>query len=340
VGDKEESFKFAKKPIGFIPTLIKGLIERRNSIKTILKELDKKDPDYNILSARQNALKLLTNASYGYLGFPQARWYNVECAASITAWGRQYINNVIKRAELAGLKVLYGDTDSCFFILPKPDLKAAQKFVDKVNANLPSIMELQFEGFFKTGIFVTKKKGVRGAKKKYALCDENYDLTIKGFELVRRDWSLVAKKLQMGVLKKILIEKDFKAALQLLYDTISKVKNGEVPVEEFVIKTRLMKDVRSYESISPHVAAALKAEKNGKTIMSGMMIKYVVTEGKGRISDRSHTINEAVKKKLTPDFEYYINNQLIPSVEEILKTVGFKEEKIVQKEQKTLKGFV
>lgn len=340
VNKELQSFRFAKKPIGFIPTLIKGLIERRIDIKKILKELDKSDEDYSILSARQNAVKLLTNASYGYLGFPQARWYSMECAASITAWGRQYINNVIKRAKKAGLIVLYGDTDSCFFILPKPDVNAALKFANKVNASLPSIMELQFEGFFKTGIFVTLKGGKRGAKKKYALCDEKNELTIKGFELVRRDWSELAKKLQKKMLDKILINKDFKGALELLNETINKMKRGEYPIKDFVIRTRLTKDVKNYESINPHVSAALKAEKNGKKIVAGMMINYVITKGTGSISDRSYLETEVISKGLIPDFEYYINNQLIPSVEEILKTIGFKESEIIIKEQKKLTRFM
>ncbi|MBN1923284.1 MAG: ribonuclease H-like domain-containing protein [Nanoarchaeota archaeon] len=340
VNNQEVSFRFAKSPKGFIPTLIKDLIERRANVKSILKKIDKSDDDYSILSARQNAIKILANATYGYLGFPQARWYSLECAASITAWGRQYINNVIKRAEIAGLKVLYGDTDSCFFILPKPDVNSAMEFVAKVNKNLPEMMELQFEGFFKTGLFVSKKGQSTGAKKKYALCNDRNELTVKGFELVRRDWSIIAKELQENILKKVLTEKDFKGALKLLQEKINDVKNNKPPVEEFVITTRMTKDVKSYDSLGPHVSAAMKAKKNGKSITSGMLINYVIVKGKGSISERSYLIDDVVEKGLIPDSDYYIEHQLIPSVEEILKVVGFKEEDIIKKEQKTLEGFM
>jgi DNA polymerase I len=285
-------------------------------------------------------LKLLTNATFGYLGFPQARWYNMGCAASITGWGRQYTNNVIKHAKSSGFKVLYGDTDSVFFLLPKPDVNEAMNFVKKVNTNLPEMMELQFEGFFKTGIFVSKKSERRGAKKKYALCDKNNELEIKGFELVRRDWSQLAKDLQEKTLKKILIDKDFKAALELLHLTISKVKKGRISVDKFVIKTRMTKSVKSYGNISPHVSAAMKAQDNGRNIIAGMMIPYVIVKGKGKISDRSYLIDDVKTKGLTPDYDYYINHQLIPSVEEILRAIGFKQGEIIIKEQKTLEGFM
>lgn len=340
VNNEVNNFKFAKKPEGFIPSLIKGLITRRARIKKIIKGMDKSDENYSILSARQNAIKILANAMYGYLGFPQARWYSLECAASITAWGRHYINNVIERAEHAGLKVLYGDTDSCFFLLPESSVKKAKEFVKSVNANLPGMMELQFEGFFKTGIFVSKKGEKKGAKKKYALCTQDDELEIKGFELVRRDWSIVAKKLQKHLLEELLKDEDFNNALNLVKSQISRVKKGEVEIDDFVMKRKLTKKLTNYENITPHVAAAIKAKKAGEFIIPGVLINYVITQGRGRISDRAYTIKQVKEKGLKPDYDYYINNQLIPIVEEILKVIGFEESEIIRKEQRTLEKFV
>ncbi|VVB75198.1 DNA polymerase [Candidatus Tiddalikarchaeum anstoanum] len=339
VGGELLSFRFAKSPIGFIPSLVKELIERRNSIKTILKKMDKKDLDYNVLDSRQNAMKILANAMYGYLGFPKSRWYSMECAASITSWGRSYIQGVLKEAESSGLKVLYGDTDSCFFILPSPHVDDALTFAEKVNKSLPGVMELKFEGFYKSGIFVFKKSSVRGAKKKYALCDKNNELLIKGFEFVRRDWAVIAKDLQLCALKKVLVDKDFRGAVKVLKDTISDVKSGVVPLQKFIIKTRMTKNVGSYENVGPHVRAAMKANVDGDVLVEGSMISFVIVKGGGSISDRAFTYENALKKRLVPDYDYYIKNQLIPSVEPILLTLGFKESEIEGKEQKTLEGF-
>ena len=49
-------------------------------------------------------------------------------------------------------------------------------------------MELELEDFYKRGIWVTKRSGELGAKKKYALIDYKEKLKIRGFETVRRDW--------------------------------------------------------------------------------------------------------------------------------------------------------
>ncbi|MFA5303979.1 MAG: DNA-directed DNA polymerase [Candidatus Nanoarchaeia archaeon] len=340
INGKPQTFNFAKKPEGFIPSLVKDLIVKRDKIKEEIKKLSKDSSEYQVLQARQNAIKILANASWGYLGFPQSRWYSVECSASITAWGRQYINNLIKAAESSSFKVVYGDTDSCFFILPKNDETIALNFAKKVNNNLPEMMELKFEGFFETGIFVSKKAEKKGAKKKYALYSKKEGMQIKGFEFVRRDSSIIAKELQESTLKAVLIDKDKQKALNILKTAISDIKAGKVSIEKCAILTRMTKDSGNYSNVGPHVAAVIKAQKEGRKIMSGSLIEYVITAGKGKISDNAYLLDEAIKKKLQINAEYYINNQLIPSVEEILRASGFSDDELKEEKQKTLKGFL
>ena len=76
-----------------------------------MKKAYKKDPDNIFLGSRSLALKIVSNSFYGYLGYARSRWYSRECAASVTAYGRQYIKESIEKAEKFGFKVIYGDTD-------------------------------------------------------------------------------------------------------------------------------------------------------------------------------------------------------------------------------------
>ena len=73
----------------------------------------------------------------------------------------------------------------------KEDIKTkVDDFLESVNQNLPEGMELEFEGFYQRGFFVTKKR--------YALIEDS-NIVVKGLELVRRDWAPVAKKTQKKV---------------------------------------------------------------------------------------------------------------------------------------------
>jgi DNA polymerase I/DNA polymerase-2 len=101
---------FCKKRKGFIPSVLEHLYERRVALKKKLKELPKDSEEYKLIDAKQKVLKIIINATYGYMGFPNARWYCLECAAAVAAWGRKYIQYILKRAEEEGFKVVYGDS--------------------------------------------------------------------------------------------------------------------------------------------------------------------------------------------------------------------------------------
>ncbi len=346
--DDNEKHGFCTKRKGFIPILIEDLITRRMRIKEIIKEerMNASERDtrshvpekFTFLDARQNSLKLLANSFYGYLGFFGARWYSLECARSITAWGRYYIHKVIDKAQKAGFFVLYSDTDSVFLTLDGKSKNDAENFAESINLELPGLMELEYEGFYPAGIFVSAKIGPFGAKKKYALISEAGTLKIKGFETVRRNWSLIAKDVQENVLGIILRENNTGKALEYVKNVINDLRNKRVPIEKVVIHTQLQKDILDYANKGPHVAAAQRLINQGRQISPGSIIKYVVTQGNDIIRNRVKLPDEI--KDTDYDADYYINNQVIPSVERIFNVLGYKKEDLLEiKEQTKLEGF-
>lgn len=335
-GDEGGRHWFCAKKRGFIPVLLDDLITRRMRIKEIIKE--EHDEKFAFLDARQNSLKLLANSFYGYLGFFGARWYSIECARSITAWGRFYIHKVIDRAQNEGFFVLYSDTDSVFLTLDGKSKNDAESFAESINAELPGLMELEYEGFYPSGIFVSAKIGPFGAKKKYALMSESGALKIKGFETVRRNWSLIAKYVQEKVLDIILRESDTKKALEYVKNIINDLKNKRVPIERVIIHTQLQKEILDYTSKGPHVAVAQRLRNKGRSIGPGSIIKYVVTQGNDIIRNRSKLPEEVKENEY--DADYYINNQVVPAVERIFNVIGYKKEDLLEtKEQTKLEGF-
>jgi len=264
------------------------------------------------------------NSHYGYLGYPRSRWYSRESAGAVTAWSRKYINFVNDEAEKKGYISLYSDTDSSFLILPKEiGEKEARAFAAEINEKLPGAMELEFEGLFKRGIFVTKKEG-GAAKKKYALVDFEGNLKIVGFEYVRRDWSAVAKNTQKKVLETVLIEGDAKKAAAIARETIKKLKEGKTPKKDLVIMTMLKRKIENYDSIGPHVAAAKKAIERGKDVGPGTILGFVITKTGKSISEKAE-LEEYVAEG-NYDANYYIENQIIPAVIKILRELGYSED--------------
>jgi DNA polymerase I len=304
---------------GFFSTVLGDVISRRVEVKKLMKKATGKDKV--VLDAAQYSLKILANSFYGYLGFSAARWYSKECAAATTAFGRYYIHKVIDAATAAGFTVLYSDTDSIFLWLDKKSAKDASLFQESINKDMPGNMELDFEGVFKAALFVSVKGEGGGAKKKYAMVDDKGHLKIKGFETVRRNSAVIAKETQEAVIKLILIENDHVKALDYVKDVINSMRAHSVPVEKVVINTQISKSTESYDSISPHVAVAKRMNAAGNKVSPGDVIQWVVTVGKGKIGDRARLPIEITQADY--DADYYIYNQIIPSVENILAVFGY-----------------
>jgi DNA polymerase elongation subunit (family B) len=310
---KMEKVCFSKK-VGFFSTLLAEVVEKRKKYK---KEYN--DNKNAMTRARSNAYKLLANATFGYQGFFGARYYSREAAAATLAFVRKYTHDTMDRIKDAGYTIIYGDTDSIAFLSGGKDRKDILKFLDEINNDLPGIMELDLEDFYKRGLFVSKRGSEKGAKKKYALSDEKNKIKIRGFETVRRDWCKLTRNLQSEVLVKILEDGNEKKALELLKEIVDKLKKREVDIEKLMIRTQLRRPLNEYVTEGPHVIAAKKMEAKNVPVSPGMLIEYFVGEGSGkRIGDRVYLSDEKAKY----DIKYYLNNQILPAVENIFEVFG------------------
>ena len=325
---------FSELKRGFISTVIDNVIQRRLRIKKLAKE----SSEDKMLEARQQALKTIANSIYGYYGFFGARWYNIDCAKAITAYGRHHIQDVIAKAKESGLNVLYSDTDSIFIALNGKMLAEVLDFVEKINRELPGIMGLEYEGLYKSGIFVATKGAESGAKKRYALMSEKGKMKVRGFETVRRNLSPVAKETQEKVLHMILNGEKTEEVVEYVRDVIKKLRGKEMPADKVTIKTQITREIKSYENIPPHVAIAMKMQQQGRKVGAGTIVRYVVVEGKGIIRDRAKLPEEV--KEGEYDAEYYVTNQVVPAVGKILEVVGYDSSELLEEhKQKKLESF-
>ncbi len=326
-------FYFEKQP-GFIPLLLKEIFEQRKKFK---KEY-KKNPN-RIALARSNAFKLLSASVHGYMGFFGARYYSKEASASILAYVRKFNKQVIEDIKKRSHEVLYADTDSVSFVRKNKSKSEIKKMLKELNKNLPGIMELELEGFFKRGLWVTTRGGKVGAKKKYALIDEKGNFKIRGFETVRRDWCALAREVQNNVIERILKEGNEESALSYVKEIIKKLKNREVPREKLIIKTQLKRPVSEYKALTPHVQAAKRMKKLEIPVSSGNLIEYYVADLE--LDKKNPLVRERVRlpnENNLYDVEYYLKHQLLPAVENIFQVFDLNTKEIIEGKRQTRLG--
>ncbi|MGD9275830.1 MAG: DNA-directed DNA polymerase [Candidatus Pacearchaeota archaeon] len=320
-GEKKKFYFSHEK--GFIPLLVEELFRKRKKYKAEYK----KNPN-RITLARSNAFKLLSASIHGYIGFFGARYYSKESSASILGFVRQFNKDIIKKTEDVGYKVIFGDTDSEGFLMKEKSEKEVKEFLKKLNSELPGVMELELEGFFKRGLWVKTRGGTTGAKKKYAVIDKYCKLKIRGFETVRRDWCKLARKLQNKIILQILKDGNEKKALEFVKEIIKKIKSREVKKEDLIIRTQLKKPISEYKTLSPHVVAAKKMKEQKIPVEQGGLIEYFIAE----TQDKKKLVRDKVKLPHEEDeynIEYYLNKQVMPAVENIFEVFGINIKEIV-----------
>ncbi len=311
----EVNHRFRREPPGFYREVLSKLIEARDQVRAELRKLDPKSPEYRLLDARQKAIKVITNATYGYAGWIGARWYIKPVAEAVTAWGRHTITNTIKIAENLGLDVIYGDTDSIFI---KYEPEKIKKLLKTIKEKLG--LEIKPDKIYKRILFTE-------AKKRYCGLLPDGRLDTVGLEAVRGDWANIAKKIQEKILEIILKEQSARKAVEYVHQYIMDLKARKIPYRDLIIWKTLTKPPEEYEVNAPHVEAAKLLQKEGWTLTVGDKIGYVITIGSGRLYERAKPHMLASYNEI--DIEYYVTKQIIPAALRILSLFNIKKEELL-----------
>jgi DNA polymerase-2 len=276
-----------------------------------------------------HAIKILMNSFYGVLGTPACRFYNPALANAITGQGRHLLQWSQRWFESRGFKVLYGDTDSLFIQAGMSAVEAARErgaqLARDLNRELAdyveerwrvgSRLELKFEKLYLKLFLPRVRHGTSGARKRYAglLHSDRPDaIEFVGMEVVRSDWTELAKRVQRELYLRLFRQQ---AVDHYLADVVAQVRRGELDAA-LVYRKNLRKDAESYTATTPpHVVAARKSSQS-----SSKMVSYVMTNAGPEPTDNiQHPL----------DREHYVLKQIKPVAEPVLGALGLDFERVI-----------
>ena len=160
-----------------------------------------------------------------------------------------------------------------------------------------------------------RRHSTRGASKRYAgwlSGDGTEGVEFVGMEVVRRDWTALAKRVQRELYQRLFTDQPSMPTSRI---SCSRVRKGELD-EELVYHKNLRKDADEYTATTPpHVAAARKSSRP-----LGRSIRYLVTTaGAEPLDNLKHPL----------DREHYVEKQVRPVAEPVLETLGLDFERVI-----------
>jgi DNA polymerase I len=172
------------------------------------------------------------------------------------------------------------------------------------------------------------------AKKRYAGILTDNTLDIVGMEVVRSDWSEIARKVQEKVIELVLRDGSPSNAKEYALNAIDELRRGETAVPDLIIWKSLTKPIEEYKVKAPHVQVAKEYLKLGRELMPGDKIGYVITKKGTKLYDKARPYFEVTSDQV--DTEYYVSGQVAPAAARILGIFGISEDELLLGKQRSL----
>ncbi|XP_010243556.1 PREDICTED: DNA polymerase zeta catalytic subunit [Nelumbo nucifera] len=322
---------------GILPRLLEEILSTRIMVKQAIKKLEPSQRVlHRIFNARQLALKLIANVTYGYTaaGF-SGRMPCAELADSIVQCGRRTLETAISFVnshDKWNARVIYGDTDSMFVLLKgrsvKESFRIGQEIASTITAMNPHPVTLKMEKVYHPCFLLTKKRYVGYSYESPDQTEPTFDA--KGIETVRRDTcGAVAKTLEQS-LRLFFQHQDILKVKAYLQRQWTRILCGKVSLQDFVFakEVRLGTYSARASSLPPAAIVATKAMKADPRAEPryAERIPYVVIHGEpgARLVDMVVDPMDilAIDSPFRLNDLYYINKQIIPALQRVFGLVG------------------
>lgn len=187
--------------------------------------------------------------------------------------------------------------------------------------------DLEYEKTFWPFILLSKKRYVGNL---YEFDDKKYKQKSMGIVLKRRDNAPIVKRVYGGVIDIILSKQDVNLSVQFLQDCLRELTEGKCPMDDLVISKSLRAEYKDPERIAHKVLADRMGERDpGNKPQINDRIPYVyiaptkAQSGKEKIlqGDRIEHPAYVRQNKLTPDYGFYITNQIMKPVLQLFAIV-------------------
>ena len=323
------NYHICEKRRGIVPLSLEILLKKRAHYKD--KRNSTTDPELKrIYDARQTALKWVLVTSFGYLGFNNAKFGRIDAHIAVCAFDRQILLQTVRIAESQGFKILHAIVDSIWIQkknVVNNDYKSLKTEIEN-KTGFPILLE----GIYKWIVFVPSKSNtILPVSNRYFGVFEDGTVKMRGIEARRYDTAEFFSNVQQGILN-IMSEAN---SIKEVRDLMPKVRKffqlhlellryKKVPINDLVLTKRISKDVDEYKNRNTvELDALLQLKHAGKSLKSGQILKYVLTDYYRKNSRKRSIPVELINSKTVYDAKRY-SELLVETCNSVTEPFGLK----------------
>jgi len=295
---------------GVVPRAMQIIVEKRMKYKRL--EQTSEGDELARYQGRRNALKWIGVASFGYLGFNNAKFGRIDAHIGVCAWDRKVLVDAARVAEKRGFRVMHGIVDSLWLKKEGASKGDFEKLRREIEAETK--FAISFEGIYKWIAFLPSKvnAGVPVLNQYFGAYQDG-KLKVRGIEVRRHDTPAFFSKCQLEILELLAGAGTVEEATAMVGDGIDiflrharSLLEHRAPIEGLVFTRNLSKKPGEYANRSLTSTVADQMVREGVELHAGESVQYVITDYGSKSPGKRAVAFELADEKTVYDAKRYV----------------------------------
>ncbi len=299
-----------RRPEGIIPKAVKIIVEKRMKYKRL--EQVSEGEEREGYESRRNALKWVGVATFGYLGFNNAKFGRIDAHIGVCAWDRKVLVDAARVAERRGFRMMHGIVDSLWLKKEGAGEEDYERLRREIEAETK--FAISFEGIYKWIAFLPSKvnAGVPVLNQYFGAYRDGR-LKVRGIEARRHDTPAFFSKCQLEILELLARAETTGEARAMVGECVGAflehawaLLEHRAPMEGLVFTRNLSKKPGDYANRSLTSSVADQLAREGVELHAGEAVQYVITDYRSKSPGRRAVPFELADEKTVSDAKRYV----------------------------------
>jgi DNA polymerase, archaea type len=299
-----------RRPEGIVPKAVRIIVEKRMKYKRLEQVTDGEERAR--YESRRNALKSVGVATFGYLGFNNAKFGRIDAHIAVCAWDRKVLMGAARVAERRGFRVIHGIVDSLWLKKEGASEEEFERLRREIEAETK--FAISFEGVYKWIAFLPSKvdAGIPVLNQYFGAYRDG-GLKVRGIEARRHDTPAFFSACQLEILELLAKAGTVEEARGMVDECVGvflkharTLLEHHAPVAGLVFTRNLSKKPGEYVNRSLTSSVADQLVREGVELHAGEAVQYVITDYRSKSPGRSAVPFELADERTVYDAERYV----------------------------------